>query len=92
MATIVRNCNGAVPEALTCRPLKFGDKDQIKALRDIDREASEGENLYTVTVSFSGDFTVNVRADSEEEAIEVARKEVDYCDDVEMDIHAKRKA
>ena len=91
MAAVVESTEIVAHEALTSRPLKFGDAEQIKALRDINREASEGENVYTVQVTFNGSQTLMIRADSEEEAEEIAREEADTDWHMEIDTYILKK-
>lgn len=59
------------------KPLEFGNVDQIKALKSIERSQAEGEGLHTfeVTINFSGTYVSTIQAHDEEEAKEWAEEE-----------------
>ena len=73
-----------VPDALT-RPLRFGDPEQIAALKIIEKDIKEKEEVerlmlggtlknYQVTVSFSGDAEFVVQATCKRKARELAQE------------------
>lgn len=80
-------------DSLLCgRPLKYGDPEQIAELKRLRRIAEEeaGKN-YKVTFSFSGEKTVEVKADNEREArwkaeeVWVDFEVEDFCDIISVE-------
>jgi len=78
----------AIPLALESR-LEFGNPDQVRALRAWEkriedlRVRKENEKRYLVTLSFSGEFSVEVNAVDEGEAFDLASEKSitnDICD------------
>lgn len=67
-----------LPDCLTKRPLKFGDKEQIKAIKKLERKAEayeQEENLeikkvYKITARVNEEVTKKVAAYCKEEAQE----------------------
>lgn len=58
--------------------LEFGNKEQIQAIdfyTVAQKEAEEGKKIYMVEIGLSGSVSVEVNANSEEEAEEIARDE-----------------
>jgi len=55
----------------------FGDAEQIKQIKDHQREAERKEklNTYEVCISFSGDHYITIDAENEEEAEEEAKED-----------------
>ena len=79
------------------RPLRFGDPEQIAALKIIEIEIEEKEEYekkliegtikrYRVNISFSGETEVFVDASSIQEAEGIAQEEMEIEDaDIDMD-------
>ena len=79
------------------RPLRFGDPDQIAALKIIETEIEEKEEYekklkegtikrYRVNISFSGETEVFVDASSIKEAEEIAQEDMEIGDaDIDID-------
>lgn len=70
-------------------PLRFGDVDQIEALRRerlrIEQEEEDAKKTrYRVCLSFSGSYETEVLAHNEEEAEDIARDEM-CMDESEID-------
>ena len=92
-----------VGQTALMRPLKFGDPDQIAALKMIEiaiERKEEHENLlqagiikrYRVNISFSGETEVYVDAISTQEAEEIAQEEMDIGNaDVDIDFISAHK-
>jgi hypothetical protein len=69
-------------KCLTERSLTFGDEEQIKALKKLQEEADQIQALkkYEVEFDFSGSYTIEVEAENEEEAEEIANEEFNIHD------------
>ncbi len=86
-----------VQQKALVRPLRFGDPDQIAALKIIETEIEEKEEYekklkegtikrYRVNISFSGETEVFVDASSINEAEEIAQEEMEIEDsDIDLD-------
>lgn len=79
------------PAVLRSRPLRFGDEEQIAALRLYSSAVAEVEarveafekgelQEFLMGVSFSGTFCLNVLATDRQDAIERAKEEVESLD------------
>ena len=86
-----------VEQKALMRPLRFGDPEQIAALKIIEMEIEKKEEYekqlkegtikrYRVNISFSGETEVFVDASSINEAEEIAHEEMEIEDaDIDLD-------
>lgn len=68
------------------KPLEFGNVEQIREIRRLEKESEESEKLkiYEVEISFSGSTVFEVKANNEEEAREMAQEEtIDWADHID---------
>lgn len=72
-------------------PLRFGDVDQINALRVMYPPEQDGKKQYRVDVTITHTETVFVFAEDEDEAEDLARDEIDFAD-IDFDFHVKELA
>lgn len=88
-----------MPHCLIHRPLKFGDREQIEAIQQIEErltvkaaDLEPGLKRYEVTVEKVIEYTTIVEAATEEEAIEEALAENHGCDeDITTDVRLINK-
>jgi len=84
-----------MPFCLLYRPLKFGDREQIEAIWQVEErmtvkaaDLEPGVNRYEVTVEQTVEYTTTVEAATEDEAIEEALDE-DHGNDMDITTRVK---